>query len=98
MTSANARVNINHTALDGKLKLNMNLNYGETHADQAPVSNTVGSEMGSSMLYEAYVFNPTYPVYDEEGDFYDVPPYRVNPVSFASEILDERKTGNSWVI
>ena len=91
MTSANARMNINHTALDGKLKLSMNLNYGETNADQAPVSNTVGSEMGSSMLYEAYVFNPTYPVYNDEGDFYDVPPYRVNPVSFASEILDERK-------
>lgn len=91
MTSANARMNVNHSALDGKLQLTLNLSYGETHADQAPVSNTVGSEMGSSMLYEAYVFNPTYPVYDEQGDFYDVPPYRVNPVSFASEILDQRK-------
>ena len=37
-------------------------------------SNTVGSEMGSSMLYEAYVFNPTYPIYNEEGDYYDVLP------------------------
>ena len=52
----------------------MNLSYGETDSDQAPLSNTVGSEMGSSMLYEAYVFNPTYPIYNEEGDYYDVPP------------------------
>lgn len=55
MKSANARVNINHKALNDKLKLNMNISYGETNSDQAPVSNTVGSEMGSSMLYEAYV-------------------------------------------
>ena len=48
--------------------------------------------MGSSMLYEAYVFNPTYPIYNEEGDYYDVPPYRVNPASFSKELLDERAT------
>ena len=92
MKSANARVNINHKALNDKLKLNLNISYGETDSDQAPVSNTVGSEMGSSMLYEAYVFNPTYPIYDENGDYYDVPPYRVNPASFAKELLDERGT------
>lgn len=92
MKSANARMNINHKALNDKLKLNMNISYGETNSDQAPVSNTVGSEMGSSMLYEAYVFNPTYSIYNEEGDYYDVPPYRVNPASFSKELLDERAT------
>ena len=92
MKSANARMNINHKALNDKLKLNMNISYGETNSDQAPVSNTVGSEMGSSMLYEAYVFNPSYPIYNEEGDYYDVPPYRVNPASFSKELLDERAT------
>lgn len=92
MKSANARMNINHKALNDKLKLNMNISYGETNSDQAPVSNTVGSEMGSSMLYEAYVFNPTYPIYNEAGDYYDVPPYRVNPASFSKELLDERAT------
>ena len=84
------RVNINHSALDGKLKLVLNMNYGETHSNQAPTSSTVGSEMGSSMLYEAYVFNPTLPVYTESGDFYDVRPYRVNPMSFVSELPDKR--------
>lgn len=90
MNSANARINVTHSAINDKLKLDMFMNYGETNADQAPVSNTVGSEMGSSMLYEAYVFNPTYPIYDPEGNYYDVPAYRVNPVSFSDEILDER--------
>lgn len=92
MKSANARMNINHKALNDKLRLNMNISYGETNSDQAPVSNTVGSEMGTSMLYEAYVFNPTYPIYDENGDYYDVPPYRVNPASFSEELLDKRST------
>ncbi len=84
------RVNINHSALDGKLKLVLNMNYGETHSSQAPTSSTVGSEMGSSMLYEMYVFNPTLPVYNSQGDYNDVAPYRVQPLSFEDEILDKR--------
>jgi iron complex outermembrane receptor protein len=86
----NGRVNINHSALDGKLKFVLNMSYGETHADQAPTSSTVGSEMGSSMLYEAYVFNPTLPVYTPDGDFNDVRPYRVQPLSYISELTDKR--------
>ena len=86
----NARVNINHSALDDKLKLDFNMGYNEQHNSQAPISNTVGSEMGSCALYEAYVFNPTLPVYDENGDFVDVKPYRVNPVSFTEEVQDKR--------
>ena len=86
----NGRVNINHSALDGKLKFVLNMSYGETHADQAPTSSTVGSEMGSSILYEAYVFNPTLPVYTPDGDFNDVRPYRVQPLSYISELTDKR--------
>lgn len=90
MKRGNACVNINHSALNDKLKLNLNINYGENKSNQAPNSNTVGSEMGSSQLYEAYVFNPTLPVHTADGDYTDVRPYRVNPVSFANEIFDVR--------
>ncbi len=90
LEKANARVNILHEALDGKLKFDLRMNYGQNSANQAPVSNTVGSEAGSSMNYEAYVFNPTYPVKDENGDYYHVLPYRINPVSFSTDIIDER--------
>lgn len=88
--SYSGRVNINHSALDGKLKFILNMNYGETHSNQAPTSSTVGSEMGSSMLYEAYVFNPTLPVYTSDGDYNDVRPYRVQPLSYIDELLDKR--------
>ena len=88
--SYSGRVNINHSALDGKLKFVLNMNYGETHSNQAPTSSTVGSEMGTSMLYEAYVFNPTLPVYTSDGDYNDVRPYRVQPLSYIDELIDKR--------
>lgn len=87
---ANARVNINHSALKDRLTFDLRVNYGYTFSNAAPVSNTVGSEAGTSMNYEAYVFNPTYPVYDANGNYTFVRPYRINPVSFSTDVLDER--------
>lgn len=86
---ANARININHSAMNDRLTFDMRVNYGTTFSKSAPVSNTVGSESGTSMNYEAYVFNPTYPVYDSNGNYTFVPPYRVNPVSFSTDVIDE---------
>lgn len=85
----NARINITHAALKDRLTFDLRINYGQTFTKQAPVSNTVGSEFGSSMNYEALVFNPTYPVYDPNGNYYFVPPYRVNPVSYSDQVLDQ---------
>jgi TonB-dependent starch-binding outer membrane protein SusC len=87
---ANARININHSALNDRLTFDMRVNYGQTISNAAPVSNTVGSEAGTSMNYESYVFNPTYPVYDSNGNYTFVRPYRINPVSFSTDVLDER--------
>ncbi|RYZ51168.1 MAG: SusC/RagA family TonB-linked outer membrane protein, partial [Sphingobacteriales bacterium] len=89
LNRANARLNITHSALNDKLTFDLRTTYGRTFSRSAPVSNTVGSEAGTSMNYEAYVFNPTLPVYDAKGEFVDVPPYRVNPVSFSDEVKDQ---------
>ncbi|WNH11194.1 TonB-dependent receptor [Thalassobellus suaedae] len=86
---SNARININHSALDDKLTFDLRLNYGNTFSNNSPVSNTVGSEAGTSINYESYVFNPTYPIFDADGNYNHVPPYRVNPVSFANDVIDE---------
>lgn len=93
---SNARININHSELDDRLTFDLRVNYGQNYSTQAPISNTVGSEFGSSMNYEALVFNPTYPVRDTAGNYYFVPPYRVNPVSFSDQILDEL-TNNRFI-
>jgi TonB-dependent starch-binding outer membrane protein SusC len=86
---ANARININHSALKDRLNFDMRVNYGQTLSNAAPVSNTVGSEAGTSMNYESYVFNPTYPIY-ENGKYTHVLPYRINPVSFSTDVMDEK--------
>ncbi|WBL22737.1 SusC/RagA family TonB-linked outer membrane protein [Zunongwangia sp. HRR-M8] len=91
-----ARINIGQKMLDKKLSFDLRLNYGQTVSNAAPVSNTVGSEAGSSINYEAYVFNPTYSVYDENGNFNHILPYRVNPLSFSEQVIDER-TNNRFL-
>ncbi|WP_170113621.1 TonB-dependent receptor [Mucilaginibacter yixingensis] len=87
---ANVTINLTHKALNDRLKFDFHLNYGQNKQHVAPISNTVGSELGTSMNYEAYVFNPTYPVYDPNGNYYNIPPYRVNPVSFSTEVTDQK--------
>lgn len=89
LNRTNVRININHSELNDRLTFDMRVNYGQTFSKQAPVSNTVGSEFGTSMNYEAMVFNPTYPVYDANGNYNFVAPYRVNPVSYSDQILDQ---------
>jgi iron complex outermembrane receptor protein len=86
---ANARINVNHSALEDRLSFDLRVNYGQTFSNNSPVSNTVGSEAGTSINYESYVFNPTYPIYDANGNYNHVPPYRINPVSFSNDVLDE---------
>jgi TonB-linked SusC/RagA family outer membrane protein len=86
---ANSRINVTHSALDDKLQFDFRVNYGQTISNNSPVSNTVGSEAGTSINYESYVFNPTYPIYDANGNYNHVLPYRVNPVSFSNDVSDE---------
>jgi iron complex outermembrane receptor protein len=96
LNRTNARINVNHSALDDKLSFDLRVNYGQTFSNAAPVSNTVGSEAGTSMNYEAYVFNPTFPVYSPTGGYYHMPPYRINPVSFSTDLTDQT-TNNRFI-
>ena len=89
LTRTDARINLNHAALNDRLLFDMRVNYGQTFSNSAAISNTVGSEQGTSMNYEAYVFNPTYPVYDSLRNYNFVLPYRVNPVSFSTDVPDQ---------
>lgn len=86
---AEANISINHSELNDRLTFDLRVNYGQTFSTQSPISNTIGSEFGSSMNYEALVFNPTFPVSDSSGNYNNAPPYRVNPVSFSTQLFDE---------
>jgi len=87
---ANFYSTLTHKALNNRLRFDINVNYGYDFAHLAPISNTVGGAPGTSMNYEAYVFNPTYPVYDAAGNYTNSLPYRINPLSFATEVKDQQ--------
>ena len=90
LQQANIQTNITHNALNNRLKFDLKLNYGQNKSNVAPISNTVGGEAGTSMNYEAYVFNPTYEVYNAAGNYNHVPPFRINPVSFSTDVIDQK--------
>ncbi|MDB5249430.1 MAG: outer membrane protein SusC, starch binding [Segetibacter sp.] len=87
-----ARMNIKHKTLGGKLDFDFRVTGSQINAKTAPISNTVGGESGTNMLYDAYVFNPTFPVYNRNGQFNQFSQFTVNPVSYADHILDEATT------
>jgi TonB-dependent starch-binding outer membrane protein SusC len=54
----NTRLNLNHGALNNRLRMNLNLSFTNTEANDVP---------GEAMLY-ATILNPTMPVYEGTGD------------------------------
>jgi len=85
-------IGINHEVFDGKLAFDLRMNSSLIEASNAPISNNIGGENGTNMLFDAYVFNPTYPIRDESGNFTQYSQFTVNPVSYANEIEDESNT------
>lgn len=88
----NVRLNANHIAVDNRLNLDLRLTVSQFNDQQAPTSNTVGGESGTNLLWDAYRFNPTYPIYNEDGEFNHIDQFNVNPLSYNRDITDERTT------
>lgn len=89
MENTNTRLNINHSALNDKLKFDFRLNASQIESQMAPTSNVVSGEAGTNVIWEAYRFNPTIPVFDQNGDFNHVSQFNVNPVSYSKQLEDE---------
>lgn len=92
MENIKARINANHRALDGKLNFDLRLTAAQIESQNAPTSNTVGGESGTNVLYDAYRFNPTLSVYNDDGEFNHMSQYNINPVSYSEELDDETIT------
>jgi len=85
-----ARLNATQTALDGKLKLGLNMTYANIEQNNALVSSNIGNESGN-VIKDAIRWSPTLPVYNADGSYYQIGELRVNPVSW-QDIDDIRKT------
>ncbi len=85
------RVNVNHKALNDRLSVDLNLSGAVVEEDNAPISSALGGE-GGNILKDALRFNPTYPVYEENGNYSQINQFIINPVSYAEQIEDMRTT------
>ncbi|MCH8276924.1 MAG: SusC/RagA family TonB-linked outer membrane protein, partial [Bacteroidetes bacterium] len=87
------RLNARQSALGGKLRFAVNLSTSYQEDDYSPYGQTGGFEGG--LFTNVFSFNPTYPVYDAAGEFFETGEGRQsvrNPVALAKEVLDEGKT------
>lgn len=84
------RLNANHKALDGKLRIGLNMTYGMIFEDNTPISSNINNE-GGNILKDALRWAPSLPVRNPDGSFYQIGELRINPVSWV-EVDDERNT------
>ena len=93
-----ARLNGNHEALNGRLRIGLNLSSTRIENDYLPFENTGGFEGG--VFQNVAVFNPTRPVFvtdpvTKAQRYYEIGPGRQsvrNPVAIANQTIDEGQT------
>lgn len=81
-----ARANLGKRFFNDKLKIDANLTYSNTKNQYAPLSNNAGYQ--GSLLGAALQFNPTYPIYNADGSFFQ-PGDQRNPVQMLAYFNDE---------
>jgi TonB-dependent starch-binding outer membrane protein SusC len=84
------RLNADHNALNGKLRLGLNLMAARVHNDYAPIENTGGFLGG--LFTNMAIYNPTFPIRSASGSFYEVGTGAQdvrNPVALALQWDDE---------
>jgi iron complex outermembrane receptor protein len=82
------RANVGQRLLDDRLRLDANLTYSNTQNQYAPLSNNAGYQ--GSLLGAALQFNPTYPVYNADGSFFQ-PGDQRNPTQMLAYFDDNDK-------
>ena len=88
-----ARVNGTHQAIDGRLRLGLNLTGSQTKDDYVSAENSGGFEGG--VLFNSIYYNPTFPIQVTDAigitDYYELGPGAQsvrNPVALAEELQD----------
>jgi len=86
------RVNVNHKALDDKLRMDMRVTGSFFTDNRAPFQQTGGFSGG--LLTNVMKYNPTLPVRNADGSFYEIPGQTSvrNPVALAEQVEDITKT------
>ena len=88
MERVTGRVNVRHQALDDRLGLDMRMTGSFFQDNRAPFQQTGGYAGG--LLSNVLKFNPTLPVYNADGSFYEISGQTLvrNPVALAEQVRD----------
>ena len=87
------RLNADHEALQGRLRLGLNMTGSFTEDDFVQYNQTGGFEGG--IFNNVFSFNPTFPITNSDGSFFEIGPGRQgvrNPVALAEQVEDFAKT------
>lgn len=87
------RANLGQKLFNDKLKLEANITYSNTKNTYAPLSNNAGYQ--GSLLGAALQFNPTNPVYNKDGSFFQ-PGDQRNPAQMLA-YFDDRDVNNRFL-
>jgi iron complex outermembrane receptor protein len=97
------RANFSQKFLQDKLKFDAQVSYSNVKKQYPPISNNAGYQ--GSLIGAAITFNPTYPIYNADGTFFDPLDGNRNPVEMLNYFTDKDNTNRflsntslSWFI
>jgi len=90
MEKINGKIKVSQNAFDGKLKINGSLIASHVEDFRAPISETGGFE--GDLLLTALKLNPTYPIYNPDGSYYQHNKDQRNPLAMLNLVNDITKT------
>ncbi|MEX0770977.1 MAG: SusC/RagA family TonB-linked outer membrane protein [Balneolaceae bacterium] len=85
------RLRVNQRFLDDRLNVGLNLLADRQNTDYVPVSNNHSTNLGD-MLTNALTQNPTQPIYNDDGSFYEITEEGLNPVQVPEIFTDFGET------
>lgn len=90
MEKLSGRLNVSTKTLNDKLTLEASITAARTNDQRAPLGETGGVE--GDLLLSALKLNPTYPVYNADGTFYQVSDQVRNPLAMIELTDDNTQT------
>ena len=90
MEKLNGRIRVSQRAFDGRLNLNASLIASHILDTRAPIAETGGFE--GDLILTALKLNPTFPIYNEDGTYYQHAIDQRNPVAMIDLVDDVTQT------
>ena len=88
----NGKINVSQKAFDGKLNVTASLIASHITDDRAPITEASGAGYEGDLILTVLKTNPTYPIYNEDGSYYQHANDQRNAVAMIDLVDDETQT------